>query len=63
MKSRNKIRIYRPMGEVKTVYYRKGGKLIKVGVLCLDCLLFEPAEKIRRPTFKPRVNTDIKKVY
>ena len=44
------VRFYRPMGEVKTLYYRKAGRWIRAGLLCLDCLLFIPDPKFNRPT-------------
>ena len=56
MKSRDKVGMYRPMGEVKTVYFRKGGKLVRVGRLCLTCLLFIPDPDFVRPSFSFRTN-------
>ncbi|MHB8084410.1 MAG: hypothetical protein ACYDHZ_01100 [Dehalococcoidia bacterium] len=48
--SRQGVRFYPPMGEVKTLYYRKGGRWIRAGLLCLNGLLFIPAPKFIRPT-------------
>jgi hypothetical protein len=38
------------MGEVKTLYYRKDGRWIRAGLLCLNCLLFVPDPKFTLPT-------------
>jgi hypothetical protein len=69
MHSRQGVRLHRPMGEVKTIYYRFEGRWIRAGLLCLNCLLFVPDERFRRPTFSPRIDskkkkdvTDVKKV-
>jgi len=48
--SRQGVRFYRPMGEVKTLYYRKDGRWIRAGLLCLNCLLFVPDPKFTLPT-------------
>jgi hypothetical protein len=45
VKSRNKVKLLRPMGRVKVIYARINGKWTRVGTLCLDCLLFDPTEK------------------
>ena len=48
--SRQGVRFYRPMGEVKTLYYRKGGCWARAGLLCLNCLLFIPDPSFTPPT-------------
>ena len=68
MHSRQGVRLHRPMGEVKTIYYRVGTRWFRAGLLCLNCLLFVPDERFRRPTFSPRIYrkknklNDVKKV-
>jgi hypothetical protein len=38
------------MGEVKTIYFRKGRRWIRAGLLCLNCLLFIPDPNFTLPT-------------
>ena len=42
VKSRGKVKLMRPMGNVKVIYYRVGQRWKRAGTLCLHCLLFEP---------------------
>jgi|GEM_PF-3499764 len=55
-------RLLRPMGDVKTIYYRKDGRWLRAGWLCLDCLLFVPDPKFGRPTFSPIYNSNNNKM-
>ena len=38
-----------PMGDIKTIYYRKGKSWRRVGILCLHCLWFDPDPDFRSP--------------
>ena len=42
------VKLMCPMGDVKTIYYRKGKSWRRVGTLCLHCLWFDPD-----PNFRP----------
>ena len=36
------VKLMCPMGDVKTIYYRKGKTWRRVATLCLHCLWFDP---------------------
>ena len=42
-----------PMGDVKTIYYRKGKTWRRVGTLCLHCLWFDPDPFFNPPNMQP----------
>ena len=42
VKSRGKVKLMRPMGNVMVIYYRVDQQWKRAGTLCLHCLLFEP---------------------
>jgi hypothetical protein len=41
------------MGDVKTVYYRKGKTWRRIGTLCLNCLWFDPDPNFMPVTTQP----------
>ena len=43
------IKLMRLIGEVKTIYYRKGKSWRRVGTFCLHCLWFDPDPNFRSP--------------
>ncbi|MCX6009260.1 MAG: hypothetical protein NTW48_04400 [Chloroflexi bacterium] len=47
------IRLMCPMGDVKTVYYRKGKTWRRIGTLCLNCLWFDPDHNFMSATTHP----------
>ena len=44
------VKLMCPMGDVKTIYYRKGKSWRRVGTLCLHCLWFNSDPTFGRQT-------------
>jgi len=43
------VKLMCPMGDVKTIYCRKGNTWRRVGTLCLHCLWFHPDPDFHSP--------------
>jgi hypothetical protein len=49
------VKLMCPMGDVKTIYYRKGKSWRRVGTLCLHCLWFDPDPKFKPSDTQPPI--------